>query len=74
MKCKFDVSSNLGNGASVATKGKHIATWKEMKSVVATDSHRFNKSITTNLKPVARFHSFGKIGAIGQKLAVYFGR
>ena len=71
MKCKSGARSNMGNRVYVATKGKLATTQTETKSVITTDSHRFRKSIALDFKLAARFHSFAKIGATGQKLVVY---
>ena len=46
MKCLFGASSDMRNGAFVATKGKLVATQTITKSIVTTDSHRFKQFVT----------------------------
>ena len=65
MKCRSDVTSNLGNGTSIAMEGKLTSTQTGMKSVVTTDSLKFKKYIATNLKPATHFLSFTKAAATG---------
>ena len=69
MKCRSSASSNLGNGASVATKGKLAAT--QTKICSDTDSHKFRKAVATDFKLAAHFLSFVKTDATSQKLVMY---